>query len=260
MKLAISGKGGVGKSTIAGALALVLSEMGNRVLALDADPDANLASALGFPKEIRQKLVPVSSQLKLIEERTGAKIKRYGQIFKLNPDVSDVADLLAVSHNGVSLLILGAVKQGGSGCACPESVFIRSLVSDLVLYQNEILIMDMEAGIEHLGRATAKGVDLMLVVVEPGQRSIECAERVIAMSKEIGIGNIQLILNKVNDSDDERLIRQAFSDRIPLATIPFSAAIRRSDQTGQAVTAQLEPKLSELFKNLAERLLKDYSQ
>jgi CO dehydrogenase maturation factor len=260
MKLAISGKGGVGKSSIAGALALVLSEMGNRVLALDADPDANLASALGFPKDIRQRLVPVSAQLKLIEERTGAKVKQYGQIFRLNPDVSDVANQLAVSYNGVSLLILGAVKQGGGGCACPESVFIRSLVTDLVLYQNECLIMDMEAGIEHLGRATAKGVDLMLVVVEPSQRSIECAQRVIAMSKEIGIRDVQIVLNKVTNADDDLLIRHSFPDLTPLAAIPFSEAIRLSDQTGQTVTALMKPELVQLFKNMAHHLLRNYSQ
>jgi len=167
MKVAVSGKGGVGKSTLAAALALLLAQRGWKVLALDADPDANLAATLGIPEEKRLQIIPVSRQADLIEQRTGAKIKQYGQIFKLNPEVSDIADSYAVQHAGVSLLVLGAIERGGSGCACPENVLIRALVADLLLYKNEALVMDMEAGIEHLGRATAQGVDAMLVVVEP---------------------------------------------------------------------------------------------
>ena len=175
LKLAISGKGGVGKSTLAAALATLLAEKGGRVLAVDADPVANLATALGIPAAAQAQIIPISQRKALIEERTGAKVKQYGQIFKINPEVSDIADTCAYRHNGVALLVLGAVKQGGGGCACPESVLLRALVQDLILHQNDALIMDMEAGVEHLGRATARGVNTLLVVVEPGQRSIDCA-------------------------------------------------------------------------------------
>ena len=185
MKLAISGKGGVGKSTLAAALSLSLAASNHRVLAVDADPDANLAAALGIPLDNQNKIVPISEQIALIEERTGAKVKQYGQMFRLNPEVSDIADSYAVEHRGVALIVLGAIEKGGSGCACPESVLIRALVTDLVLYKNEALIMDMEAGVEHLGRATARGVDKLLVVVEPGQRSIDSARRVQRMASEI---------------------------------------------------------------------------
>ncbi|MCG8337773.1 MAG: P-loop NTPase [Proteobacteria bacterium] len=260
MKLAVSGKGGVGKSTIAGALALVLAEKGKRVVALDADPDANLATALGFSDHLRDKIVPISNQIKLIEERTGAKVKQYGQMFKLNPDVSDVAEKLAVTGNGVSLLELGAVEMGGSGCACPENVFIRSLVTDLVLYKGDILIMDMEAGVEHLGRATAKGVNAMLIVVEPGKRSIECAERVMAMSKEIGINKVEVVFNKVTNNDDQCYLESALPGIKPLSIIPYSDDIRRADQSDDLITETIGKDLNKRLQLLAETLIEKYSQ
>jgi len=235
VKLAISGKGGVGKSTLAAAVSLLLARAGGRVLAIDADPDANLAAALGIPAERRRGIVPISQQKKLIEERTGAKVSQYGQIFKLNPDVSDVADEFACEHSGVSLLVLGAVPVGAAGCACPESVLLRALVSDLVLHHNETLVMDMEAGVEHLGRATARGVDLMLVVVEPGQRSIDCALRVREMAAEIGLDRVRAVANKVTNAAAEQFIRDGLGDLPLLGSIPLSASIAATDRDGMSV-------------------------
>jgi len=230
LKIAVSGKGGVGKSTIAASIALILAQRGMRVLAVDSDPDANLAAALGIPKGT--KIKPISEEIELIEERTGAKVNQYGQVFKLNPEVSDVADKLAVKHNGVELLVLGAVKRGGGGCACPENVFIKALVNDLVLYKNETLIMDMEAGIEHLGRATVSGVDVMIIVVEPGQRALDCAATVIRMSKEIGLCNFVIVGNKVTCDSDKRFITEGFTDMKVSAFLPYSEAIRSADRDG----------------------------
>jgi CO dehydrogenase maturation factor len=247
MKIAISGKGGVGKSTFAAALALTLAKNGGKVLALDADPDANLAAALGISKEQQKSIVPIARQIELIEERTGAKVDQYGKVFKLNPEVSDVADHYAITHNGVSLLVLGAIKTGGGGCACPENTFIRALVTDLVLYKNETLIMDMEAGIEHLGRATAQGVDLMLVVVEPGQRSIDCATTVIRMSKEIGIKKLAFVLNKIASKEDEDFVRQSLPGQEILAVIPYSTSIRNADRDGVSVLDVLDGDLLTKF-------------
>jgi CO dehydrogenase maturation factor len=234
MKLAIAGKGGSGKSTIAGALALLQARQGGRVLALDADPDANLASALGVPVERQLEIVPIADRKALVEERTGAKVKQYGQMFKLNPEVSDIADEYALVHEGVALLVLGAIEAGGSGCACPESVLIRALVTDLVLYKDEALVMDMEAGVEHLGRGTARGVDVMLVVVEPSRMSVECAERVFRMAADIGITDVRVVANKITSPDDEDWLRKALPDREIVAAIPYSNGIRNADRDGRS--------------------------
>lgn len=257
MKIAISGKGGVGKSTLSGALALLMAKQGRKVLAVDADPDANLASALGVSSEDQKKIIPISHRAALIEERTGAKVKQYGQIFKLNPEVSDIAEKFAFKHLGVALLVLGAVEQGGSGCACPENVLIRALVSDLVLYKDDALVMDMEAGTEHLGRATAKGVDIMIVVIEPGQRSIDSAHRIIRMADEIGLKNIRFVANKVDGEEDIRFIRDALPDHELLGIIPYSPEIRRSDRSGQSVLDNLDkqnPETLECFKKILQSI------
>ena len=254
MKIAISGKGGVGKSTVAAVLALMLAKRGGRVLALDCDPDANLAGALGLSAEEQAEIVPISHQVALIEERTGAKVKRYGQMFKLNPEVADIADNYATKHKGVALLVLGAVENGGGGCACPESVLIKALVTDLILYKDDALIMDMEAGVEHLGRATARGVNAMLVVVEPGQNSIECAQRIIKMTQQIGIKDLRFIANKVKDEADEKFIREALSGQEILEFIPYSEEIRKADRIGQSALDALPPEIAARFENILKKL------
>jgi CO dehydrogenase maturation factor len=250
MKLAIAGKGGVGKTTLAAALALLLAERGNKVLAVDADPDANLASALGIPADASAAIIPISEQKALVEQRTGAKVKQYGQMFKLNPTVSDIAEKYAFQHRGVALLVLGAIEAGGSGCACPESVLLRALVQDLVLYKSEALVMDMEAGIEHLGRATARGVDKMLVVVEPGQRSLDSARRILRLCREIGIKHIGIVGNKVAVPADERLIQQAFPAEELLGLIPYAEDLRQTDREGCSVLDGISPFLHQCFETI----------
>ena len=254
MKLAISGKGGVGKSTLAAALSLLLARAGRRVLAIDADPDANLAAALGIPPEQRQAIVPISQQKALIEERTGAKVSQYGQIFKLNPEVSDIAGDFAYDHQGVSLLVLGAVQAGSAGCACPESVLLRALVTDLVLRKDETLVMDMEAGVEHLGRATARGVDMMLIVVEPGQRSIDCALRVSRMAGQIGLDRVRAVANKVTGAAQEQFIRDGLGELPLLGSIPFSSSIGAADRDGMSVLDGADDAAMACFRDILASL------
>lgn len=254
MKIAVSGKGGVGKSTVAAALALIAAQKGGRVLALDLDPDANLASALGIPHAEQKKIVPISQQIALIEERTGAKVKRYGQVFKINPEVSDVAGSYATNHRGVSLLVVGAIKSGGSGCACPENTFVRALVTDLILYRDETLVMDMEAGIEHLGRGTAQGVDVMAVVVEPGQRSVDCAQSVIRMAGDLGIKRLAFVANKIANPEDLEFLRNALPGREFAAVLPYSEKLRAADRDGISVLDAADQELLEKFEGLYSKI------
>ncbi|MBD3391400.1 MAG: AAA family ATPase [Chitinivibrionales bacterium] len=254
-KIAISGKGGVGKSTLAGALALLMARRGMRVLAVDADPDANLASALGMPEELQKSIVPIAKQRALIEERTGAKVRQYGQIFKMNPDVSDVAARFATAHSGVALLVLGAIEGGGTGCACPENVIIRTLMAELVLRADEAVIMDMEAGIEHLGRATAHGVDTMVVVVEPGQRSIDSAQKILAMAGEIGLRSVRFVANKVMDASDKTYIQKNLPSHDILGTLPYSDQLRRGDRNGLSVLDTADAPLATHFSNILDALI-----
>ena len=147
MKIAVTGKGGVGKTTFAATLARLYADEGKHVLAADVDPDANLGLALGFDEETLDSIVPITKMRKLIEERTGAG--EDNQFYKLNPKVSDIPDTYSKEVNGVKLLVLGTVETGGGGCVCPEHVMLRRIINNLVLHRDDVVIMDMEAGLEH---------------------------------------------------------------------------------------------------------------
>jgi len=254
IKLAVSGKGGVGKSTLAAMFAHLAVADGQRVLAIDADPDANLAAALGMSAEQRRQIVPLAQRRALIEARTGAKVRQYGQMFKLNPEVSDIAEKESAEYRGVHLLVLGAIEAGGTGCACPESVLLRSLLVDVLLHKDDCVILDMEAGLEHLGRATAQGVDLMLVVVEPGQRAIETAAAVRRMAGQIGIHRYAVVGNKVADDADRRFLDQNVPPNEYLGSVPLSETIRRADREGLPLIHLAEPELLATFRVLWEKV------
>jgi CO dehydrogenase maturation factor len=232
MKLAVSGKGGVGKTTFSALLIRMLSDSGKKVLAIDADPDANLASALGIPDADR--ITPISEMKDMIFERTGAQPGSIGGFFKLNPKVDDLPDTLSVKKDNIKMMRLGSVKKGGGGCLCPESTLLKSLVMHIVLARDEVVVMDMEAGIEHLGRATAKAVDKLIVVVEPGRRSIDTAAHIRRLAQEIRLERIAVVGNKIRSPKDEAFIRDHLADFDILGFLPYDDALIEADLNGQS--------------------------
>ena len=262
MKIAITGKGGVGKTTLSAAIIQLISNKNQKVIALDADLNMNLAAALGFPEEIQKKVLPISSQNKLIEERTGAKIKQYGQIFKLNPKVSDVVEKYATVFNSIALLVLGGVEKGGTGCACPENTFIQALISDLILYKNQALVIDMEAGVEHFGRATIRGVDTVIIVVEPSNLSINVAKRIQKMAIDINFNpkSLKIVGSKIIDELDKKFITDAFPDIDILGFIPYSKEIRSNDQKRSSVLKGLSQSMIEHYEQILSKIFNPISK
>jgi CO dehydrogenase maturation factor len=232
MKLAISGKGGVGKTTFAALLIRSLSRDGRRVLAIDADPDANLAAALGIADA--DKITPIADMKDLVFERTGAQPGSIGGYFSLNPKVDDLPEALSAKLENIKLMRLGGVSKGGAGCICPESSLLKALVRHVVLQRDEVVVMDMEAGIEHLGRATAKAVDKLIVVVEPGRRSIDTAGHIKQLASEIKLNNIAVVGNKIRGPKDEAFLKEHLDGFEFLGFLPFDDALIEADLQGQS--------------------------
>ncbi len=234
MKIAVSGKGGVGKTTFSAMLARALAAKGLDVLVVDADPDANLGQALGFPDY--QKLVPVSDMRALIAERTDSDGENWGTYFKLNPTVNDLPDKLSVEHDGVRLMVMGTVKKGGGGCICPASSMLKALMAHLVLLRKEVLILDMEAGLEHLGRGTSQGVDFLVVVVEPGRRSVDTAEHIRELAGDIGLTKVLIVGNKIRSDKDKEYLEKTLSDFEFLGFMYYDEGIIEADMEAKCPT------------------------
>lgn len=231
-RIAITGKGGVGKTTLAATLARLYVDAGYRVIAVDADPDANLGSALGLSAEKAADITPISHLSDVIAERTGAEPGTMGGFFSLNPKVDDIPEKYWVEIAGVRLMVMGTVESGGSGCVCPESAFVRRLTQHLILDRNEVVILDMEAGIEHMGRATASAVDMFIIVLEPGRRSAQTARTIMKLAGEIGVKHVAGVINKVTSDEEVEILRGLLPELPILGTIGAFDSVRQADLQG----------------------------
>jgi CO dehydrogenase maturation factor len=240
MKLAITGKGGVGKTTLTALLAQSYADVGRQVLAVDADPSPCLAGALGFPPELRAQLHPIAEMDALIEERTGAKPGTIGGFFTLNPRVDDIPERFSVLHRGVRLLEMGSVDFGGSGCICPEAAMLKTLFTHLLFRKDDILLLDMYAGVEHLGRATVDFVDAMLVVVEPTRRSLGTAAQIKKLANDIGLMRLYLVGNKVRNDEEAKFLEAETPDIPVLGFLPADLKVQDADRLGIPVYDHVE--------------------
>lgn len=254
MKIAVTGKGGVGKTTLTALLAQTFADMGRQVLAVDADPSPCLAGGLGFPADLRSRLMPISMMEELIYERTGAKPGSVGGFFTINPRVDDIPERFSILHRGVRLLEMGAVDLGGSGCICPESAMLKTLFTHLLFRKDDILLLDMYAGVEHLGRATVDFVDAMLIVVEPTRRSIGTALQIKKLAADIGLNRLWLVGNKTRNSEEADFIQSQTPDLPVLGILPADLAVQEADRIGAAVYDHV-PSLRQAAEDIGRRLI-----
>ena len=254
MKLAITGKGGVGKTTLASTLARLYADEGRTVLAADVDPDANLGLALGLSQEEVDAIVPISKMRSLVEERTGASDA--SRFYKLNPYVADIPEKYSRDINGVKLLVMGTVDVGGSGCVCPEHVMLKAVLANLTYRKNDVVIMDMEAGLEHLGRGTAANMDQFIVVIEPGARSVQTYRNVKRLAADLEVRRVRVVANKLRTEEDEAFIRSVIPAEDLLGCIHFNPQIMDADRQGKS-PYDFSPAAMEEIRNIKKILDRD---
>lgn len=253
LKLAFGGKGGVGKTTLTALIARIIAREGKKVIAIDADPVSNLASALGIPEEV--EITPIAQLSDLIAERTGAKPGTMGGFFTLNPKVDDIPDRFSHERDGVKLLVMGTVQKGGSGCICPESTILKALMMHLVLQRDEVVVMDMEAGVEHLGRATTSSVNALVTVVNPGKRSRVAALQIRKLAQELGIKRVLVIGNRVRTPEDRQMIEESLRDFEILGFVPELGEVAECDRSGARPFEEIDA-VPEALREIALKLMR----
>ena len=262
MKIAVAGKGGVGKTFVSATLSRILARDGYSVLAVDADPNLNLAYSLGVGYDVADNIVPLSENNDLVKEKTGvAPEEALGNMFNMNPRVSDIVDRFGVTApDDVKLLVMGTVKGGGTGCMCGANAMLRVLIQHMLIQRGEVLVMDMVAGLEHLGRGTARRMDAMLVVIEPRMKSVDTVKRILKMAEQIEVETVLAVGNKVMRPKDEKFIREKMGElNVPvISIIPYDQAVADADMEG-VPTIDYNPEtpavkaVKELEKYLIER-------
>ncbi|MDR2398225.1 MAG: P-loop NTPase [Spirochaetaceae bacterium] len=252
-KIAVCGKGGVGKTTIAALLAYCLAEQGREVYAIDGDVNPTLAEALGFPAETVAEIRPIVDMAELVEERTGAKRGQYGTYFKTNPRVKDIPERFSRTINHIHFLMMGALRGAEQGCACAENAMLKALVTHLILKEKETVIMDMVAGTEHLGRGTAKGVDALFLVVEPGSRSLKVARDIARMAETMGVKRRYLIGNKIRAPDDEQFLKNELGAAAFAGFFPAHQDVIAAERRGIALY-EYSPPMREIITKIVQNL------
>jgi CO dehydrogenase maturation factor len=258
LKIAVSGKGGVGKTLVSGVLAGYFAKKGFKVMAIDADPSPNLALTLGIPVEEANKIVPISENAELLDKKTRTD---YPGVYKLHFTVDDIVENNGMkSPYGVNLLVMGTIKTAGGGCACGANAVIRELLRHLIIDRDEVVVVDMEAGVEHMGRGTASQVDIMLVVVDSSRKSLEIAKKISGLAHEAGIKNVFIVGNRVRDSEEKELITD-FTEKnaLPLLDlIPYDDTVIKADRVGEAPLKYAETSESvKAIQAIGEKLLQN---
>jgi len=231
MKIAISGKGGVGKTTIMALLGNEFKKAGKDVLIIDADPSPHMAETLGV-KDVAA-IRPIAEMTKLLVERSG-KVEG-SPFYNMNPQVNDILQDFMISHEGVKLMVLGAIQGGDKGCACPENNVLRRMLTKLLMSPDQIVLLDMEAGVEHLGRGTIASVDQLLIVVIPSRSSIRTALKIKKLAEDVKIAKIDFVGNLIRDERDRTFLSEGLGVA-PIAFFADSQAIRDAERAEIPIT------------------------
>ena len=253
MKIAISGKGGTGKTTISACIAEIFLKKGKRVILIDADPDSNLKTTLN----IREEITPLIELKEIIAERTGTKPGERAIIFKMNPEVDDIPERFFYKNGNLLLGIMGTVRGGGLGCMCPENAFLKAVLRNLILKRDDVVILDMEAGIEHLGRGTTEGIDFLLIITEPTEKSIETTERIEKLAKEIKIKKIGIIGNKIESEKEKEFIQGKIKNSEILGFIPYFPEMKKGEIEGKKPWETV-PEILNYVKEIVEKMEANY--